>query len=51
MCEIMIFFLWALTCVNFIIFQAQFISAVRTALDINAGPSLLDAGLQLSSRV
>ncbi|KAI5062512.1 hypothetical protein GOP47_0023051 [Adiantum capillus-veneris] len=30
-------------------YQAQFVSAVRTALSMNAGPLLLDAGLQLAA--
>ncbi|MCO5574203.1 hypothetical protein L7F22_027985 [Adiantum nelumboides] len=32
-------------------YQAQFVSAVRTALDLNAGPLLLDAGLQLGAMI
>eukprot|EP00250_Pteridium_aquilinum_P004108 c14345_g1_i1 orf=134-6829(+) len=32
-------------------YQAQFVSAMRTALDMNAGPLLLDAGLQLASNI
>lgn len=32
-------------------YQAQFVSAVRTALDSSAGPLLLDAGLQLAARI
>lgn len=32
-------------------YQAQFVSAMRTALDVNAGPLLLDAGLQLAAMI
>ncbi|KAH9326227.1 hypothetical protein KI387_006405, partial [Taxus chinensis] len=32
-------------------YQAQLVSAVRTALDASAGPVLLDAGLQLATKI
>eukprot|EP01018_Ginkgo_biloba_P038967 Gb_38775 [translate_table: standard] len=32
-------------------YQAQLVSAVRTALDTSAGPLLLDAGLQLATKI
>lgn len=32
-------------------FQAQLVSAVRTALDSSSGPILLEAGLLLASKV
>jgi len=31
--------------------QAQLVSAVRTALDTSSGPVLLEAGLQLATKV
>ncbi|XP_010419035.1 PREDICTED: HEAT repeat-containing protein 5B-like [Camelina sativa] len=32
-------------------YQAQLVSAVRTALDANSGPALLEAGLQLATKI
>ncbi|KAB1211181.1 HEAT repeat-containing protein 5A [Morella rubra] len=32
-------------------YQAQLVSAVRTALDVSAGPLLLEAGLQLATKI